>query len=299
MICSRIRSGLYPMGDPMTQNKDVSLEKRDITILVVDDDADIRFATSRIIQSAGYAVVAASTGLEALETARRVRPDMVLLDVVLPDITGTEVCRRIKTDPFFDGTFVLLTSGMKTGSSHQTEGLDTGADGYIARPVSNRELTARVNAMVRIMIAGRKRAFEALKEKNIALHVLLEKREQDKRHIYHTVMDSLDKLVFPYIEKLKTGVSRQDAATIAGILETNLKQGLFPFEASISTVYRNFTPTEIQVADFIKSGKTSKEIAAILNISPRSINFHRNNIRKKLHITHANTNLRTLLLSLS
>ncbi|HKL00607.1 MAG TPA: response regulator [Desulfotignum sp.] len=273
--------------------------EHDIKILIVDDDPDIRSATSRVIQAAGYAVVAASTGRDALETARQVRPDIVLLDVVLPDIMGTEVCRRIKNDPFFDGTFVLLTSGVKTGSSQQSEGLDAGADGYIARPVSNRELTARVNAMVRIMTAERKRAYEVLKEKNIALHVLLEKREQDKHNIYRTVMDSLEKLVFPYIEKLKTGVSPQDAATIAGILETNLQQGLFPFEKSVSTVYRDFTPTEIQVADFIKAGKTSKEIAAVLNISPRSINFHRNNIRKKLHITHAKTNLRTLLLSLS
>jgi DNA-binding response OmpR family regulator/DNA-binding CsgD family transcriptional regulator len=283
----------------MIQNKAAGSGKGEITILVVDDDADIRFATSRIIQTAGYTVVAASTGRDALETARQERPDIILLDVVLPDIMGTEVCRRIKNDPFFDGTFVLLTSGMKTGSFHQSEGLDAGADGYIARPVSNRELTARINAMVRIMTTERKRAYDILKEKNIALHVLLEKREQDKHHIYHTVMDSLEKLVFPYIEKLKTGVSRQDAATIGGILETNLKQGLFPFEKSVSTVYRDFTPTEIQVADFIKSGKTSKEIAAILNSSPRSINFHRNNIRKKLHIAHTKTNLRTLLLSLS
>lgn len=59
-----------------------------------------------------------------------------------------------------------------------------------------------------------------------------------------------------------------------------------------------FTPAEIQVADLIKAGKTSKDIASVLNISPRSVFFHRNNIRKKLHLHKTNTNLRTFLLSL-
>jgi response regulator RpfG family c-di-GMP phosphodiesterase len=70
---------------------------------------------------------------------------------------GTEICRQIKSDPVFDGTFVILTSGMRTSSDQQSDGLDAGADGYITRPVSNRELIARIDAMVRILTAERER----------------------------------------------------------------------------------------------------------------------------------------------
>ena len=75
----------------------------------------------------------------------------------MPDVLGSELCRQIKADPAFNGIFVVLLSGSKTSSAEQAEGLDVGADGYIARPISNRELKARVNAMVRILTAERER----------------------------------------------------------------------------------------------------------------------------------------------
>jgi DNA-binding response OmpR family regulator len=131
--------------------------QRDIKILIVDDDPDILFATSRVVTSAGYTVMEASTGEAAIKTARQNKPDIILLDVVLPDIMGTEICRQIKADSFFDGTFVIMTSGVERTSFKQAQGLDAGADGYIARPVSNRELKARISAMVRILLAERER----------------------------------------------------------------------------------------------------------------------------------------------
>ncbi|MDZ7666740.1 MAG: response regulator [Desulfotignum sp.] len=128
-----------------------------IKILIVDDDPDVLFATTRLVKKAGYLVMEASTGEAALKSAREQKPDIILLDVVLPDITGTEVCRQIKADSRTGGGYVILTSGMKTGSNQQADGLDAGADGYIARPVSNRELIARIDAMVRILTVERER----------------------------------------------------------------------------------------------------------------------------------------------
>jgi CheY-like chemotaxis protein len=131
---------------------------QDIKILLVDDDPDVLFATARIIQKAGYSVIKASTGSECVQKAKESKPDLILLDVVLPDAEGPELCKRIKADPFFLGTFVVLISGEKIASDEQAEGLDVGAaDGYIARPISNRELLARIKAMVRILIAERER----------------------------------------------------------------------------------------------------------------------------------------------
>jgi DNA-binding response OmpR family regulator len=128
-----------------------------VTILVVDDDPDVLFATARVIQKAGYRVIKASSGEEGLQKIKAHGPDLILLDVVLPDMEGGELCRKIKEDPALRKTFVILISGTRTSSDEQVVGLDEGADGYIARPISNRELLARVNALVRILMVERER----------------------------------------------------------------------------------------------------------------------------------------------
>ena len=119
-------------------------------IVVVDDDESLLFATKRILNSAGYEVTTAAGGTEGLEKIREVRPDLALVDVIMPDLDGKTVCRRIKADPTLRGTYVILLSSMQTSSDQQAEGLESGADGYIARPVEKRELLARVESMLRI-----------------------------------------------------------------------------------------------------------------------------------------------------
>lgn len=76
-----------------------------IRILVVDHDPDVLLATSRLLKEAGYEVLEASTGKECLGVVRRSRPDLVLLEVVLPDMDGTEACKRIKADPSLRGPY--------------------------------------------------------------------------------------------------------------------------------------------------------------------------------------------------
>ena len=129
----------------------------DIKILIVDDDPDLLFATARITESAGYEVLTASTAGHCMELVKNNRPDLILLDVILPDGDGRALCSQIKADSALENIFVVLISGTKTDSAEQADGLDIGADGYIARPITNRELLARVNAMVRILRAERER----------------------------------------------------------------------------------------------------------------------------------------------
>ena len=119
-------------------------------ILCVDDDPDLLNINVSILHSAGYKILEASTGNECLRIAKKARPDLILLDVVLPDINGIDVCRQIKTDPELNCTYVILISGIETSSEGQANGLETGADGYIVRPITARELLARVQAMIRI-----------------------------------------------------------------------------------------------------------------------------------------------------
>ena len=122
----------------------------EVEILVVDDDPDILSGTALLLRTAGYGVLEAANGEKGLEIVQERRPALVLLDRVLPDIQGLEVCRRIKADPGLAGIFVILLSNYHTSSREQSMGLESGADGCIGRPISNRELVARVEAMLRI-----------------------------------------------------------------------------------------------------------------------------------------------------
>ncbi len=126
-------------------------------VLVVDDEPDILFATARILEKAGYNVFTAKSAEECLDSARKNLPDLILLDVILPDMKGTELCRQIKKNDELKNIFVILISGTMTASEEQADGLDEGADGYIARPISNRELKSRVDSMTRVLSAERER----------------------------------------------------------------------------------------------------------------------------------------------
>ena len=131
------------------------MNNSDIQILVIDDDPDILFATVRILKKEGFKVIRAENGKQGLEKVENDHPDLILLDVDLPDIYGTEVCERIKGNPDHQKKYIMMLSGKRTSSDDQASGLDSGADGYIARPVSNRELISRVNSMVRLIRAER------------------------------------------------------------------------------------------------------------------------------------------------
>jgi PAS domain S-box-containing protein len=125
-------------------------------ILVTDDDPLMLSAATRLLTSAGYEVIPAINGEQTLQLVQEHRPDLMLLDVVLPDIDGTEVCRRIKADARTADIFVILLSGVRTGSDEQSDAMEGGADGYITRPIANRELLARIQAYLRIKTAEQK-----------------------------------------------------------------------------------------------------------------------------------------------
>jgi PAS domain S-box-containing protein len=119
-------------------------------ILNVDDNDGARYAKTRILKSAGFKVVEATNGADALEIVKREAPALVLLDVKLPDINGIEVCRRIKADPDTSGVLVLQTSAALTGRDDKIRGLEGGADNYLAAPIEGDELIANVNALLRM-----------------------------------------------------------------------------------------------------------------------------------------------------
>ena len=130
-------------------------EETSICILVVENDADIAGATCQALSQAGYSVTRVSTGWEVLQTLRDKHVDLVLLDRDLSDMNGLDVCRQIKSDPALTDIFVVVASASQKSEQSQIEGLTLGADGYVARPISNCELVARVEAFVRILRLNR------------------------------------------------------------------------------------------------------------------------------------------------
>lgn len=114
-------------------------------ILIVDDDRELRELIGFVLRSAGYQIVEAGDGFEALRRHASAQPDLVMLDVNLPGIDGFEVCRRIRVDS--DTPVMMLT--VRGEEADQVRGLDLGADDYLAKPFSPRTLVARVRALLR------------------------------------------------------------------------------------------------------------------------------------------------------
>ena len=137
-----------------------------------------------------------------------------------------------------------------------------------------------------------------LEEANIALEVLLKRREEDKTELEGKILLNIKELVVPYLEKLKKNTLDEKQKIYVSILESNLNDITSSFSQRLSSKYMNFTPTEIQIANLLRQGKTSKEIAELINSSPKAVAFHRENIRRKLGLKNKKINLKSYLLSL-
>jgi PAS domain S-box-containing protein len=138
-----------------------------ITLLNVDDYAPGLYARSRALRQAGFTVLEAATGTEALRLVAEHKPALVLLDVNMPDMSGLEVCRRLKSDPDTSAILVLHVSATATRGADRLQALEYGADTYLVEPVETEELVATVRALLRLRAAEtalreRERQFQAI-----------------------------------------------------------------------------------------------------------------------------------------
>src|SRR4051812_26988069 len=141
-------------------------------ILVVDDDEAGRYLKAHILRRNGYEVAAAATGSAAIEYCETTAPDLVLLDVRLPDMHGGEVCRQMKVT--FPGIAVLQTSAAVTSPHDRALALEGGADGFLVEPIEPEELLASVKALVRMRSAE-----QALRRLNETLESVVAERTRE------------------------------------------------------------------------------------------------------------------------
>jgi PAS domain S-box-containing protein len=164
------------------------------------------------------------------------------------------------------------------------------------------ENTSRKNAEKALRIKSRDLKTEAIRlsEANTALKVLLKQREADKIELEEKVLLNTKQLVSPYLEKLKNrrSLGNKEKAYLS-LIESNMHEITAPFAHNMSVKFFKLTPTEMQVINLIKRGKTTKQIADTMNLATSTVDFHRNNIRNKMGIKNKRINLSTYLSSLS
>jgi DNA-binding CsgD family transcriptional regulator len=146
--------------------------------------------------------------------------------------------------------------------------------------------------------AALKRRTKELEEANTALRVLLKQRIEDKAHVEQTVSVNIKDITKPFIDRLRATVLNDQQQAYLEIVESNLNHIVSPFAQKLSERYALLTPAEIQTAYLVREGKTTKEIADLLNVSPLTIESRRKEIRRKMNLQNRKMNLRSYLLSI-
>lgn len=124
------------------------MDNREKKILIADDEPDILEIIQYNLQAEGYTVYTAKDGDEALMRAKQIKPELIILDIMMPKKNGVEVCEILRSQPSYKDTLIIFLTALSDESS-QLKGLDTGADDYVNKPISPKLLTSRVNALFR------------------------------------------------------------------------------------------------------------------------------------------------------
>ena len=219
------------------------------------------------------------------------KPRPIMLDLILkPDIKIEQSYYSIlerQKDLLIVETWVPLLRGKRAFLWGKASPLYDGKGCIVGAIESIRDITKR--KQVEEALKKRESEMEAkniqLEELNAALRVLLNQREGDKRELEEKVLANVKRLIVPYLEKLRIESKSNKSLAYLGTLESNIQDIISPFAHKLSSRYVSLTNREIQIANLIKEGRTTKEIVEHLNISESTVNIHRYHIRRRLGLT--------------
>lgn len=217
------------------------------TVLVVDDDPEVLHQTRECLSGAGYHVLTAVDGSAARQIAREERPDIIILDMDMPGVTGLEICRNIKSDSNLRHVPVIFFNESPT-VEEKVAGFEAGAHDYMVKPCNDAELLARVGAAARV-----KSAYDRLARRNSRLEVLA-------RHIRSAVQH----------------YEQPQPATVGGGDEE-------PENGDNKAIAR-LTRRELEILQLLARGLTNDVISKQLYISPTTTRNHIQNILGKLDV---------------
>jgi len=273
-------------------------------ILILEDVAADAELMEDELKQAGLIFVSRRVATRAafIKQLDEFMPDLILADYSLPSFDG-KAALQIVLDKSMDVPFIFVSGAL--GEELAIELLKKGATDYILKNRLSRLVPSVKRALNELAERHERKKVESelilksksLEEANTALKVLLQYREEDKKALEEKVITNVKKLALPYVEKLKTLKLNESQITCVQIIEDHLKEIISPFLRNLTTGHLDLTPREIQIISLVKEGKSTKEVAELLNISASGVDFHRKNIRTKLGIKNQKINLRSFILS--
>lgn len=273
-------------------------------LLIEDNPGDARLIEEMLKEAdlSGYYIKAFTQLSHGIKAVLSAPYNIILLDLNLPDSQGLETLTRIY-ESVSDTAIIILT-----GTDDQDTAVDAlrkGAQDYLVKDQLNADLLARSirysieRKQIEQVLVKREQELEIktedLEDANTALRVLIKKGEEDKKELEERLVLNVKELLEPMIDKLKeSGMNKQQMEYI-DVIESHIDNIIAPLIQGLSVDQLKLTPTELRIANLIRYGKTTKEIAQMLNLSMRTIDVNRNNIRKKIGISNQKINLQTYL----
>ena len=286
---------------------------RDLRILILEDvPTDAELIQFELVEAGTtFTPMCVADKASYLKALAEFSPDIILSDYSLPSFDGISAL-KIAVSKCPDIPFIFVSGAL--GEETAIELLKQGATDYVLKSRLSRLAPAVARALQEVgerrerkaaeeALQKREQALElktrSLEEANTALKVLLQRREEDKADLEEQVLANVRKLILPYIENLKHLKLNENQMVQVNIIEENIREIVSPFLRNLTSTYLDLTPREIQIANLVKEGKTTKEMTDILNISATAVDFHRKNLRSKFGIKNKKTNLMAFLSSLS
>jgi DNA-binding NarL/FixJ family response regulator len=303
-------------------------------ILYVDDEA-ANLSTFAMALKDDYEVITAGSGKEALKLFKKGKNiEIVIADQRMPEMSGVELLEQIHAiNP--DPIRMILTayidvediiSAINRGHVYnyiikpwEEENLritlKQAHESYVLAK-ENRQLVKelekknkemkKLNKQLEEDIEARKQTEEELEsrtieleEANIATKILLKQGAEAKKEMENKVLSNIKDLVLPYVEELGEKLTDRRELIYINVIKANIDQITSSFSQSLSAKAMGLTPREIQVADLVRQGRTNREIGELLKLSTRTVEFYRDNLRKKFGLKNMKVNLRSYLLSLN